>query len=441
MHGRGLFGKKLWITEFGIPTKKLGAHNIPLKDYTHFIRERREPPLPAGLESRAWEDIWDAFFDQVDAEYLRRHAVEAILFYTLREAGVPGFDKDDDDRSNFALSKRDGTPRMAETTFRKFGDFMSAMTGRRPVPDQWSHGAPAVLRRAPWLLVTPPADVLHIMTMLSAAERALLYWLARDYYSGAGKIIDGGCFLGGSTLALGRGLLDGGHGGKEPLIYVYDLFVTESYMAEMYFAAAGLPYREGDSYRPLFDRNTLAVASLLQVNQGDIQQIRWTGEPIEILSINVSKHWSINDVLLTDFFSCLIPGRSAVVQQDFVFQWCPWVAVTMEYFAEYFDYFAFVEHCSTVYLYKKPIPAELLQVKLGELPLDRKVALMERAISRHSGSARGVLECAKAALLLEGGRPAEAVRHLAAVRERYAGDQHVLAAVASLEAVAGQAVS
>jgi hypothetical protein len=44
----------------------------------------------------------------------------------------------------------------------------------------------------------------------------------------------------------------------------------------------------GDSVRPLFDANTRAVASLLQVNQGDIQQIGWTGEPIEILFIDIS---------------------------------------------------------------------------------------------------------------------------------------------------------
>ncbi len=42
--------------------------------------------------------------------------------------------------------------------------------------------------------------------MLSIEERQLLAWLAASHWEGRGAIVDGGCFLGGSTLALGRGL-------------------------------------------------------------------------------------------------------------------------------------------------------------------------------------------------------------------------------------------
>lgn len=41
--------------------------------------------------------------------------------------------------------------------------------------------------------------------MLSLEERRLLYWLAREYFAGIGAIVDGGSFVGGSTLALGEG--------------------------------------------------------------------------------------------------------------------------------------------------------------------------------------------------------------------------------------------
>lgn len=440
-YGRGFFGKKLWITEFGIPTKKLGAHNTPIKEYTRFIRERREPHLPDGLKSAVWEDLWDAFFDQVTPEFLRDdNEVEAFLFYTLREAGMPHFDKDDNDRSNFSLSKRDGSPRMEERTFRRFAHFMSGMTGRSTVQVP-SVAVSKSLHGEPWLPVKLPDDVSKVMTMLSTSERALLYWLGRNYYSGAGKIVDGGCFAGGSTLSLGRGLLDAGYGGKGALIHVYDLFTADSYMVENYFTPAGVTCRDGESFRALFDANTRPVASLLQVNQGDVREIRWTGEPIEILFIDISKHWTINDVLLSDFFSCLIPGQSVVVQQDFVFEWCPWIAVTMEYFAAYFEFIGFVEYCSTVYQYKKKIPNELLQTRLFDLPIERKIELIERAISRFSGYPQGVLECAKAALLIEGRREKEAMRHLQDVRLHYAQDSHVLRAVASVEKAAREVSS
>jgi hypothetical protein len=51
----------------------------------------------------------------------------------------------------------------------------------------------------PWRDVTLPRDAVGIPTMLSKAERRLLYSLARDYASGE-ALIDAGCLIGGSTL-------------------------------------------------------------------------------------------------------------------------------------------------------------------------------------------------------------------------------------------------
>ena len=441
VRGQSLFGKKLWLTEFGIGTKKLGKHNTPVKEFTRFIRERGEPELPDGLPSIVWEDLWDAFFAQVDAGYLRQHDVEAILFYTLREAGLPGFDKHDDDRSNLSLTMRDGTPRMAEETFQKFARFMGEVTGQSVEEKGKSNGKTGALHAAPWRYVTLPAEVLNVTTMLSTSERALLYWLARDYYTGAGEIVDGGCFVGGSTLSLARGLIDGGHATERAHIHVYDLFASDPYMIEHYLKPLGINCANGESFRPVFDTNTRSVASLLRVNQGDICQIGWTGEPIEIMFIDISKHWSINDVLLTDFFPCLIPGRSVVIQQDLVFEWCPWLAVTMEYLADYFEYIAFVEYNTTVYLHTRSIPTDILQVKLWELPIERKVELMDRAIGRFSGYAKGMLECAKAALVLESGQAERAIEILASVRERYPEDQIILRAASGVETAARQALA
>jgi Methyltransferase domain len=290
----------------------------------------------------------------------------------------------------------------------------------------------------PWRLTTLPTDVLNVTTMLSTSERALLYWLACDYYTGAGEIVDAGCFVGGSTVSLAHGLIDGGHVGEHPRIHVYDLFISDSYMIEHYFKPLGIEYTSGESFRRYFDANTRAVASLLQVHQGDIRQIGWTGEPIEILFIDISKHWSINDVLLTDFFPCLMPGHSIVIQQDFVFEWCPWLALTMEYLADYFEYVAFVEHNSTVYLHTQPIPSEMFQVKLWDLPLQHKVQLMDRAIGRFSGYAKGMLECAKAVLLLESGQASSAIDLLAGVREHYSEEALVLQAAGRVVTAARQ---
>jgi len=45
-----------------------------------------------------------------------------------------------------------------------------------------------------------------VPTMLSEEEIRLLRWATHEYYEGEGEIIDAGCFLGGSTMALAEGL-------------------------------------------------------------------------------------------------------------------------------------------------------------------------------------------------------------------------------------------
>jgi hypothetical protein len=317
-----------------------------------------------------------------------------------------------------------------------------ALNPRSRTRDAAAEAARALLRNAPWRAVVPPADVRRAVSMLSEAERGLLYWLARDHYRGAGRIVDGGCFTGGSTLALARGVVDGPTGGKGRPIHVYDLFRADEYMVEHYLRPAGLPYGAGDSFRAEFDRTTRAVAPLLRVEEGDIQRIGWTGEPIEILFIDVAKDWDLNEVLLRDFFPRLIPGRSVVVQQDFVFHFCPWVAVTMEHLADFFEYLGFVEHCSTVYLNTRRIPPEALAVPLAELPVDRKVQLMDGAIARggFTGDPAGIMQCARAALLVEGDLVEEARALLDRVAAVHGDAPAVLAAVEAVRVAAERAL-
>ena len=79
-----------------------------------------------------------------------------------------------------------------------------------------------------------------------------------------------------------------------------------------------------------------------------------------------------------------------------MYPFCLWLAVTMEYFADAFECLGYVEHGAMLYLNTMPIPAELLAEPLWELPLERKLELVERTIARLVGPARGVVACAKA---------------------------------------------
>jgi hypothetical protein len=393
-----VFGdRKLWITEFGIGSKVLGAFNAPIAEYTRFIRPRRLIGATVGEPDIIWEDMWNSFLDQVDGDWLQDHGVECLLLYALRDVGIPAYDLSDEDRSNFALLNRDGSPRIDAPVLERLTGLIGGMTSRRPA---WlappSADVPAELYRRPWRAIELSESARAVMTMLSLEERQLLYWLTSAYWSGTGAIVDGGCFVGGSTVPLAEGLRAAG---RHSVVDVYDLFKVEPYMTDFYFKDHDLS--AGDSFRPLFDANTAHLADLLQVHAGNLTSERWRGEPIEILFVDFSKSWALNDFIVSEFFPCLIPGRSIVVQQDAVFAGCPWVALTMEAFSNYFEPVGFAEHCSIVYLCTNPIPRSLAPV--SALPHVRRIELMDQVITRFQGSPRAVLECAKATLLIEHG--------------------------------------
>jgi hypothetical protein len=289
------------------------------------------------------------------------------------------------------------------------------------------HADGSELHHHPWRSVELPAAVAEAMTMLSLEERRLLYWLAREYFAGIGAIVDGGSFVGGSTVALGEGLRANHRAQPGPRIHVFDKFEVNPFMAKQIFGPKGLPYAPGDSFRPLFDRQTAAVRDLLDVHAGDLVELGWSGGPIEILFIDIAKSWSLNDVIVDQFFPNLVPGRSVVVQQDLVFSLYPWLALTMEHLHEEFQPVAFVEYNSVVYLCRRPVP-EGVSSSLRELTTEQRLELMDRAVDRFRGYPRGLLLLAKAVLLRNCGFDAEARAEATAVRREY-GD-HIAVAYA-----------
>jgi predicted O-methyltransferase YrrM len=260
----------------------------------------------------------------------------------------------------------------------------------------------------PWRQVTAPADVLATPSMLSAAELSLLYSLTRVYCSGAGRIADAGCFLGGSTRALASGLRDRADAVSAETVVSYDRFRVEPYTLAG-FSDVLNGARAGESFRAVFDSNLRGLEERVDVREGDVCRIGWDGRPIEVLFIDILKSWKINDTFLSQFFGCLIPGRSIVVQQDYAHGFCPWIHITMELLADYFAWIDYVPHASYVYLLEREIPDYLLQLRpRTDLSTAEKRELMERAVARADGEVRALLELAQSMLLLEVGPSAQA---------------------------------
>jgi hypothetical protein len=265
----------------------------------------------------------------------------------------------------------------------------------------WRIFARKGLKRGVWRARPVPAACDGVPTMLMDDELRLLAFLGGDYWRGKGIIVDAGCFLGGSTVALASGLRENlaRRGRAEtPLIHSCDLFRIEDWTRGLYFPETA---EAGDSTRKDFDRNVAAFAPLLRIVEGDIMASEPPDAPIEILFIDLAKHWTVCDWITENLFPRLIPGRSIVVQQDYLWDQCTgWLQVTMEYYSDEFEIVCDTWRNSVAFRLVKAFEPGRLRPRLVELmPVEEKAALMERAAARFPPDQAEVLRAAAADFL------------------------------------------
>jgi hypothetical protein len=115
-----------------------------------------------------------------------------------------------------------------------------------------------------------------------------------------------------------------------------------------------------------------------------------------------------------------------VIQQDFVFAMCPWVALTMEHLSDHVEPLGFAEYCSVVYLVHTEIPRDVEPV--SRLTPEQQLTLMDSAIARFRGYPYEVLRCAKAALLGAHGDREQAAAVVAQVADGPGADHQAVRA-------------
>ncbi|MFO1067314.1 MAG: hypothetical protein U1E14_02195 [Geminicoccaceae bacterium] len=241
----------------------------------------------------------------------------------------------------------------------------------------------------------------HVRHMARPAELRMLYGLARQRYTGMGAIIDAGCFLGGSTLAMARGLDDRPDRGRfRRRIHAYDKFQNSTPAHRRILGDACPP---DGSFFDLFAANVDPLATYINVYNGDFRHMRWPAErPIELCFVDVAKSPGLNKAIYTRFAPAWVPGETLYIQQDTVHLEAPWIQVAM---GELLDSFVIeaVEPPSLVLRYVKPLPADsLARVANDDFTAAERV---ERVMRLH-----GALEHAegKATMLLLAARLAHA---------------------------------
>jgi len=268
----------------------------------------------------------------------------------------------------------------------------------------------------PWRSDRYDAALPWVKTMLSKDERRLLYTLAREYAPGDGAIVDAGCFLGGSTVALLGGVRDRARRWDGPPVASYDLFRVDAATISKYFDGSVTP---GDSFRGRFDANVAGFGVPHVVHEGDIADIGWADGPIDVLFLDVLKTWELNDAVVRDFFPSLVPGRSVIVHQDYGWGWQPWIPITVELMGDSLQLVDWMDWGSHVFFVQDEIQAVALE-GVARLDLGAKLELMQRAVARSEGWVRGMLEIGQASLLGERDGSDVGRRELALIAERYA---------------------
>ncbi|HHB81365.1 MAG TPA: hypothetical protein ENK83_06430 [Aliiroseovarius sp.] len=213
---------------------------------------------------------------------------------------------------------------------------------------------------APWRLVNPSAleATRHVPTMLAEAEQRLYHWLTAEWFTGAGDIVELGCLAGGSTARLAEGLRVGGAHGH---IHAYDRFIVNESGKAQHLYPAGVPAFEGDDLLPVAQQLLEPWEAHVSLYPGPIEARRWHGKSIELLVMDASKSTDTADRFAEIFYPSLIPGRSFVVQQDYLHWKQPWVAAQMELMTSAFTPVAHAPQHTVVFRCDAPVDASLLE--------------------------------------------------------------------------------
>jgi len=261
-----------------------------------------------------------------------------------------------------------------------------------------SEGAPFADR--PWRRIdlAPMRDVVRVPTMLAPEEQQFYLWLTRDWMQGDGMVIDLGAFVGGSTARLAEGHRIAGHPGK---VFGFDRFRAGEDVKARLLYPGGVPRFRGDDVFRVARRLLAPWRDRLVLRRGEIQSIGWTGDPIEVLAVDAFKRVDLIDRMVADFFPALVPGRSILVQQDFLHWSQPWICALMVRFGDAFVPLCHVPGDTVAFLLQKPLtPDRIAAARIADITdtellqairLTRAVMAPWRLDARFDAMERGLL--------------------------------------------------
>jgi hypothetical protein len=153
--------------------------------------------------------------------------------------------------------------------------------------------------------------------MVTDAELCLAETYARYSYTGEGKIVELGCWLGAITLALARGVSENPQRRVSRPIEAFDRFRWEPWMTPVADLLGCPKVPDGESFFGHTTANVKTYEHLIRLHEQDLLAPHRFRDRIEFLFIDAMKSWELANAITQTYFPRLIAGRSLVVQQDF----------------------------------------------------------------------------------------------------------------------------
>ena len=236
----------------------------------------------------------------------------------------------------------------------------------------------------PWTKVSEAdlGDARAVPTMLTPEESLLYHWLGRRA-KGQGATVDLGAYAGGSAARLLSGLALSG----QPFhLHSYDRFRSSRAFWARYMPDEPLPETDDADLLPVVRRHLAPWAEQVTLHVGDIGAKRWTGGPIEILSVDAAKGSAMADHIAAAFFPALLPGRSILVQQDYLMAVQPWLCAQMVGLRDQFLPLAHVPKVGMVFLCLAPVTqAALAAARVDGLTDGKLMQRVREAAGWHEG--------------------------------------------------------
>jgi len=279
-----------------------------------------------------------------------------------------------------------------------------------------------------------PEIAASVPSMMSEGERRFLFNIAKNYYTGAGLIIDAGTFLGASTACFGNGVSENPHLAdirahwQKPIISL-ELGITNQQML-LSFKRHGIGEGlvAGDSFGPLIEGHIKNVRDLVDLRLGDIletgrieDQAKGKKLPVEILFLDVLKAPAISEFAFLEYLPRLIPRRSLVIQQDYLSGDLPFIHVHQEYFASKFEYIGEISSSAIFRLVHRITRDEVAELFENPPDAETELTLVSRAVQRSVDPYRRlIMSFAKLRIILKARGLDAAKQYLSFIESEYA---------------------